>query len=73
MPTNLPDRKRIRPPVDGRSLALMYSLVVAVLLSTMINHPAFFDIVSKGLQAEFTIGNPPGDDQAIVLAKAPGQ
>jgi hypothetical protein len=49
----------------------MYALVVAVLLSTMINHPEFFDTVSNGLQAEFTLANPLGDDHAIVLAKAP--
>lgn len=69
MPTNLPDRKRIRPPVDGTTLSLMYSLVVAVLLSAMINHPHFFDVVSTGIQAEFATSNPLGDDQAILLAK----
>jgi hypothetical protein len=69
MPTNLPDRKRIRPPIDGTTLALMYSLVVAVLLSAMLNHPKFFDVVSTGIQAEFATSNPLGDDQAIVLAK----
>jgi hypothetical protein len=70
MPTNLPDRKRIRPPVDGRSLALLYSLIVAVLLSAMINHPGFFDIVSKGIEAEYAISNPLGDDQAMVMERA---
>jgi hypothetical protein len=36
----------------------------------MMNHQKFSDLISNNAQAEFAVGNPLGDDQAIVLAKA---
>jgi hypothetical protein len=71
MPTSLPTRKRIRPPIDERALTLLYFLIVIVLLSTMIKNPTFAGLVSNGLQAEFEVSNPLGDDQAMVLASSP--